>query len=378
MNRRLFFSLVVPFVIIKGICLGCFVAPALSCPKTQDLALDEVLAKAVEKPNRWGYKVLRYPTVRDAGLTYWLDSTFVLRPHSLSINESQELFIAIYRDHLRNMNDVRIIRPFLPEFPLTPDSCQLNIGFEDATGENRRPPYVASVRLFHENLEFTHFVDLGNIPGNPYTVIHKQAAKEITGLKELYTPILPRKSVDPKPQIPGFSRHIWKYDNEVSQTQITFLQSLGAEAKLCLTTVGTVGKHYFDARNFDFAMWGSQRLNLEEARALSARCCKALLEFARTNQVYKEYIKRSSTDKYAKYAKYPSATPIPEQFAFRISFWDENIDRQPQPYIAEIRLLDGTLSYFTANENQQLVLTFEEPFPQYIAYTKNLSGTKED
>jgi hypothetical protein len=114
---------------------------------------------------------------------------------------------------------------------------------------------------------------------------------------------------------------------------------------------------------------------LEEARALSARCCKALLEFAHTNQEYKEFIKRRSTDKHV---KYPSATPIPEQFAFRISFWDENIDRQPQPYIAEIRLLDGGLSYFTANENQQLVLTFEEPFPQYIAYTKNLSGTKED
>ena len=374
-NRCLFLSFVVAFVIFAGILFGCFVAPTLSFSKTQYLALDDDLAKAVEKPNRVGYTVFRYPTMRDAGLTYWLDCTFHLRPNALSINEAQELFIAIYRDHLRNMNDVRIIRPFLCEFPLTPDSCQLCIGFEDATGAKRRPPYVASVFLDQGNLEFTHFVDLGNIPGDPYTVIHKQAAKEITGLKELYAPILPRKSVDPKPQIPGFSRHIWKYDNEVSQTQISFLQSFGAETKLCLTTVGTVGKHYFDIRDFDFAMWGSQRLNLEEARALSARCCKALLEFAHTNQEYKEFIKRRSTDKHV---KYPSATPIPEQFAFRISFWDENIDRQPQPYIAEIRLLDGGLSYFTANENQQLVLTFEEPFPQYIAYTKNLSGTKED
>ena len=81
--------------------------------------------------------------------------------------------------------------------------------------------------------------------------------------------------------------------------------------------------------------------------------------FAQTSQLYKDYIKERST---WEKKPYPSPTPIPEQFAYRISFWDENIDRPVAPYIAEIRLFDGELSYFTADENQQLVLTFEEAF----------------
>ena len=68
---------------------------------------------------------------------------------------------------------------------------------------------------------------------------------------------------------------------------------------------------------------------------------------------------------------------VPEQLAYRISFWDENIDRPVAPYIAEIRLLDGKLSYFTADENQQLVLVFEESFADSMSEALSVknSGT---
>ena len=56
--------------------------------------------------------------------------------------------------------------------------------------------------------------------------------------------------------------------------------------------------------------------------------------------------------------------------AFRISFWDENVDRQPSPYISEIRLLDGRFSYFTSDDLQRLVLVREESFDDAQAFLK--------
>ena len=73
--------------------------------------------------------------------------------------------------------------------------------------------------------------------------------------------------------------------------------------------------------------------------------------------MYEEFLKNWTSSPHCHHV---SSTPSSDQIAFRINFWDENIDRPVAPYIAEIRLLDDKLSYFTADENQCLVLTFEE------------------
>jgi hypothetical protein len=161
-------------------------------------------------------------------------------------------------------------------------------------------------------------------------------------------------------------------------TQIGLIKGFCAKNNLSITTVGTVGKHYFDSRALDFALRGSQTtLGIDQARALAARCNKELLSFAQTSQVYKDYIKERST--WIR-EPYPSPTPIPEQFGYRISFWDENVDRPVAPYIAEIRLLDTRLTYFTADDNQQLVLTFEESFEESLTghpATASVSGCEK-
>ena len=73
--------------------------------------------------------------------------------------------------------------------------------------------------------------------------------------------------------------------------------------------------------------------------------------------MYEEFLKNWTSSPHCHHV---SSTPSSDQIAFRINFCDENIDRPVAPYIAEIRLLDDKLSYFTADENQCLVLVFEE------------------
>ena len=75
-----------------------------------------------------------------------------------------------------------------------------------------------------------------------------------------------------------------------------------------------------------------------------------------------------STDKYI----HDDATfPEIRHIGFRISFWDENIDRQIAPYIAEIRMFEGRLKYFTADDGQRLVLVYEESYDDAQAFLKS-------
>ena len=333
--------------------------------------LDAELAKAVHKPNRWGYTIRMQPDVFNDELTYWLDGLFILNSVRFeSVEDAERLLVEIYKDHLRNMNSIRIIRPFLGSFPLTPDTCWLGLGFDDANGNNVCPPYISSVSLDKGSVRCSLFVDKKGAPpipsknqkgitAVPFERISNHSARDIPGLKELYDVKVPRSSVDPKPTVPEFDGECWKFKNEFSKSQLVFLRNFCKKTSLYITVLGCVGAHYFDSRPLNFALHGFQRINLDEAKALAAHCCKAMAAFAQTTKVYQEYLKDRST--WTK-TKYPSPTPVPEHYAFRITFWDENVDRPLAPYIAEIRLLDGKLSYFTADENQWLVLTGEETF----------------
>jgi hypothetical protein len=99
-----------------------------------------------------------------------------------------------------------------------------------------------------------------------------------------------------------------------------------------------------------------------------------LFDFVRKDASCVEYVqKRSLWPR----EEHPSPTPIPEQLAFRISFWDENIDRQIAPYIAEIRLLDGKLKYYTADEGQRLELVYEETFDEAQTFLKAQTAKTE-
>lgn len=97
----------------------------------------------------------------------------------------------------------------------------------------------------------------------------------------------------------------------------------------------------------------------EQARTLAASCSIELLEFVRKNQIWLDYLKDRST---WKCTKDRTSFPEPRHHAFRILFWDENVDRQPAPYIAEFRFIDEKFKYYTADDGQRLALVYEESY----------------
>ena len=107
----------------------------------------------------------------------------------------------------------------------------------------------------------------------------------------------------------------------------------------------------------EIALRGSQTLHLEEARKLATTCAQKALTVARTDKRFIEYMKEMGGNPHWN----DSATEIlPRHICLRLSFWDENVDRVPSEYIAEIRLINETLSYYSSDEGQRLVLVHEE------------------
>ena len=56
---------------------------------------------------------------------------------------------------------------------------------------------------------------------------------------------------------------------------------------------------------------------------------------------------------------------VQKYLSFRISFWDEYIDRVQAPAIAEVRVYGSRARYYVADELQRLHVVCEEEFPPF-------------
>lgn len=327
------------------------------------------ICNEVTKPTSVGYEYVdypcpRYPDISDNGLTYTFTIPICVMNESFTAPlDSIPLFKAIYRDILDRLNSIRRIRPFLAEFPLTPASCDLYLTFRDKEKHIRMPPYVQSIRLFHEVLEINPYRSFDKEKEALQKANVKLPAREV--LQEFYTPTLPPKQPGPKPKIPPLTRLSWRCDTAWGASRLRFLKRFCHAHGLEITIIGVAGSHAFDRKPFGFALRGSQRLSLDEARQLAATCSKELMAYAKNDPPLIEYMKKRGANPLF---EDPATVAEPRHCAFRISFWDEDIDRVQAPAIAEIRINGESFQYFTADEHQRLVLTLEETYAQATAF----------
>ena len=312
-----------------------------------------MMERALQQINRWGFTIRFFPGLDDGSMTYCFDVELAMKSQYLrTIEEAQAFYVEVYKLALRQMNQVREIRPYLASFPLTPGAFELSLFFNDGEGRRVSGEYIAAAILSNNKLRFVRY-DGAQGPSPEW------CTSEITGLKELYAPVCPRSPVHPKRVLPGRPFDTWRYNSTQTQEVISFLRERCRETELSLIVVGGVGKTPFDSRGLNFSLSGTQRLTLADAKLFASKWVQYTTDYSQSSQLYKEHL-RLRHEQMPR--ECPSPDPTPQQIAFRISFWDENLDRPVAPFIAEIRLLDEKLSYFTADDNQCLVLKFEESF----------------
>jgi hypothetical protein len=88
-----------------------------------------------------------------------------------------------------------------------------------------------------------------------------------------------------------------------------------------------------------------------------------LFEQMESDSKFQYYLRESIKveSKYSVEAKY-DMTLSPEKLGIKLSFWDQNMDRYPAPYISQVRVADGMVYYYSANpSDQSLQLVTSEP-----------------
>ena len=123
----------------------------------------------------------------------------------------------------------------------------------------------------------------------------------------------------------------------------------------------------------DKAIWAysvmeTRNITLDEAKILTANMLQTTLDAVLPDPLYQDYFPaRFATD-----STHPSQIG-PEYFGFKVSFWDEKMDRPLAPYIAQIRAVDGWVHFYYADPKTQAL---QEPAAEIISY-ENLLHKEE-
>jgi hypothetical protein len=337
-----------------------------SAEQTSQIQKD--IALTFFQPTPWKYYFSSAPWAGASSLNEVVDATVVISDKQFSDTEKAIQFsMPIYVDFLRKVNSIRSMRQFLLEFPATPNNCFFVIRFLKSNSNMDQKYHIIE---FGRGIQVSRW-NPHNAPALHREPILQLLPEQVPELAALYTKGVPRRPIDPKPLIrpvpdlnhypkENFHRHFFEFINQWVPSR-----------NLKLVLMGPTDRLKSQCWDLSFVATGTQKISLQEARLLAATCSKDSIQFLKTNQNCIKFISELGTERNF------DTNPV-LYLSFRLSFWDENIDRVVQPFIAEIRFIDGVISYYTADEGQFLVLVHQETFDEAIQFLEQSKKTPQD
>jgi hypothetical protein len=223
-----------------------------------DRLANQAFFEEMSKPSKLGYVPnLDFAFVSVDHLMYNIKSSLCMVEKLSDFQEAEKLYVAACGDYQDRFNSIPAIRPFLGEFPLTPNDLAPSLSFRDVDGQRIPPPDIASVYLRHGVLAFTH------VKSRSLETIYEKPVQAVEGLKELYQRGISRNKEGPKPHIPTY-HYLWKGGDVFDELSIfgrEFAQKNRLEPVCCI-----LKKEKGENRPFQFGFRGTQQLSLSMAR----------------------------------------------------------------------------------------------------------------
>ena len=337
----------------------------------QNSDIEAEISRALLQPTPWNYYFSSIPWSGAYYLNRSVDAGMVITDKQFSeVKKALRFSLPIYEDYVRKINSVRSLRQFLLEFPATPDICALGISFPFQNNDMLKKEHVGCL-LFRSGIEVTHWTPQPNDLKHPRAENQRFLPSQIPELAALYNKGVPRRSVEPKPTIRPALKLVARSEETAQYHFFEFIKKWVPTFDLKLILMGTTDELKNRCCAFSFAATGTQKISLQKARIIAATCGKDSLQFLKTDQRCLEYFIDEPIQ------ENPDRKPSQDYIAFRISFWDENIDRVVQPFIAEVRFVDSVFSYYTADEGQKLVLEHKETFDEAMHFLEQLEKPSE-
>lgn len=144
------------------------------------------------------------------------------------------------------------------------------------------------------------------------------------------------------------------YDTQPRNALDIYGEALAKQYQLKLLLSGT-GSIVKSKGTWALHFTSSQKMTLEQGRPFAEEIAKRLIGFMSSNPLFTEFFKKAEN--------YKRSTPSINDMGYKVAFWDEKINRPLPPYLAEIRLCDGKLYYYYANQKTQAL---EEPLIEQL------------
>ena len=271
-----------------------------------------------------------------------------------------EKIFEITRDILMVLNDIPSVRPYYSDFPVRIENLSLTILFEDEKKKRRCNPYITLVRNFRTPI-LRFQIDKPN--PNPYSSYYITADEFEFVIPEKY---LPPKEGWPIPRVkvhsPATKPFFWNNDSQILEWDyykrllFSSVRSLGEKNHLNFAVLGdTYESQKGVGQILGVGYWAQKNVTLEEAKKLAETIFQGFFSIVMNDRNYSKWT--------ASFANREPGRRVEEVLGFRITFWDEYMNRVEEPYIAQIHCEKGVISYYTADEGQRLHKVYEEKVP---------------
>ena len=281
------------------------------------------------------------------------------------IQEAQNLFTPYLEKAIEAINLTPEIRPYLAHFPITPHELLFVISFvhqEGTQSEIIEKPYISIVRYAHGKIEF-----LSQTPKNKYNVpdLETLATIPVHGLFEniaakisLNYPDKKEHPILPSLKFSDFSTVLKnRFDFGIKYAQKEGLIYI-ADQNSYLHNLSTYEERVKTTLEMTYCAQETG-ISLDKAKELVRRACKEHLRFYQKDEISIRQIKNIQKD----VPQTIDGKARQENLLFTFDFWDKYINRMQPPYLAQIYVLGNRIFYFTANEQQQLILLDQEVLP---------------
>ena len=273
--------------------------------------------------------------------------------------------------YVDTINNIPTLRPYLIDFPMPLPMWAFFITFaeNEKTHLPLYSPYICNLSFHGHKLEIMRFYETVTYPNG--RTVHNgtdniyDASKGIPD--EITRMAIPRfDNKDKKiPQlIPRAKKYC--YFNDCMKPWYNFCSDFAQRNDfvfIAFDGVYDMDRDY-NQKIFTEAAYASQtkKLSLDEAKELSVKLRDEHASFCLSKFDFSYYVndlrKRGEEEK-------TNPINLQKYLSFRLSFWDEYIDRVMAPAIAEVRVYGTRARYYVADELQRLQCVCEEEFPPF-------------
>jgi len=292
--------------------------------------LDSGLSQAFSQRNHWNFKCVESPQLVSDGLTYWLESE--VKIEESCTGKLEDLYIEIYKYLLNMLNKQKRIRPFLADFPLSTEQFSMKLIVHSKINGKK----LRSTAALHHGILDLHIETVFGTESKQIPLLDIE--KKLEGEKTVRT----RSGV--RYQIPEIS-------TRTSPDLRRLLEGFCRKHALKIAVIGCADKEAHSSKAYQFVLYGHQRLDLQAARTLAKKCTEELLDLVKKKESFEVWKKMRDEQRLV-------------GAAFRITFWNEEMDRPLAPQIAAIHVFGDSFHYFTADECQHLVPIYTESFQE--------------